>query len=136
MEDVGIPVDTPRTSIAKSDLQDASENSTRACTPTENRAEDAPADIYAPQLFVNDDVADDVTMRDLGYKIRSPTTAANELGASKVVSWPSSAVIDPGSSPGRLGKIKEEFVEYGADPHELEELFQTGDPDRPNLYKP
>lgn len=136
MEDVANLVDTPRTSIAISDSQDASEESTRASTPTENRPENAPADVYAPKPFDYDDVADDVTMRDLGHRIRSPTSAANDLGTSKVVSWPSSAVIDPGSSPGKLGKLKEEFVEYGTDPHELEELFQTGDPDRPNLFKP
>lgn len=136
MEDVGNPVNTPRTSIAMSDSQDASEESTRASTPTENRAEDAPADIYTPKSLDYDDDDDDVTMRDPGPKIRSTTTAAKEVGTKKVVSWPSNAVIDPGSSPGQLGKIKEEFVDYDPDPHELEELFQTGDPDRPSLYKP
>lgn len=136
MEDVAILVDTPRTSIAMSDSQDASEESTRPFTPTENRAEDPPSYIYTPKPLDCDDVADDVTMRDLRPKIRSTATAANKLGTTKVVSWPPNAVIDPGSSPGQLGKIKEEFVDFDADPHELEELFQTGDPDRPNLYKP
>ena len=132
MEDVGIIVDTPRTSIAMSDSQDASEESTRASTPTESRAQGAPADTYPLKPSDNDDIADDVTTRDLGHNMKSPT----RVGDSKAFPWPSSAVIDPGSSTGKSEKVEEEFVDYDTDAQKLEELLQIGDPDPHNLYKP
>ena len=134
MEDVGIIVDTPRTSLATVDSRGALEESTRASTPTEIYAKDVPADIHSLKPPENDGDADDVTMKDCGLRKGSPARAADEYG--KIVSWPLNPVIDPGSSPWEVGKSKEEFVDYGSDHRKLEELLQTDDPDAPNLYKP
>lgn len=140
MEDADV-ADTPRTmSLAPSDSQGASEESTRASTPTENRAEDAAADVNFLDPFgkdgVADDVADDVTMKDVGVEKKSPADTANELGNLKVVSWPSSTVIDPGSSPGKPRRTEHETVDYASDPQKLEELLRVNDGNSPNVYKP
>lgn len=127
MEDVGIIVDTPRTSLATVDSRGALEESTRASTPTEICAKDVPAHIHSLKPPENDGDADDVTMKDC---------TADEYGNLKIVSWPLNPVIDPGSSPWEAGKSKEEFVDYGSDHRKLEELLQTDDPDALNLYKP
>ena len=124
MEDVVINIETPQTSLAATDSQCHSEESTRASTPTENGAEDIPANSFALKPPENDDAADDVTMKDLGLKTSSPTNAPGNF-ASNVATWPSSAVIDPGSSPGEAGKLRKESVDYGADPPDVEELSQT-----------
>ena len=139
MEDVGIIVDTPRTSLATVDSRGALEESTRASTPTEICAKDVPADLDSLKPPENDGDADDVPMKDCGLRKGSPARAADEYGNLKIVSWPLNSVIDPGSSPWEAGKSKEEFVEfvdYGSDRRKLEELLQTDDPDAPNLYKP
>ena len=136
MEDVGIIVDTPRTSVATVDSRDALEESTRASTPTEICAKDVPADIHPFKPLDNEGDADDVTMKDCGLRKGAPARAADEYGNLKIVSWPLNPVIDPGSSPWEAGKSKEEFVDYGSDHRKLEELLQTDDPDAPNLYKP
>lgn len=135
MEDVGIIVDTPRTSPATVNSRGALEESTRASTPTEICAKDVPADLDSLKPPENDGDAEDVTMKDFGLRKGSP----DECGNLKIVSWPLNPVIDPGSSPWEAGKSKEEFVEfvdYGSDRRKLEELLQTDDPDAPNLYKP
>lgn len=52
MEDVANTTDTPLTmSFPPSDTQDASEGSTRASTPTDNRVEDAPAGMHSLKSF-------------------------------------------------------------------------------------
>lgn len=137
MEDVGMVADTPRTmSFAPSESQDASEESTRASTPTENRADDVPADIDSFKPFEHDNVADDITMKDVGPEENIPGGAGGNLDNPKVVSWPSSTVIDPGSSPWKARKTKEGPVDYASDPQKLEELLRLSDPDLPDLYKP
>ena len=125
MEDAPINADTSRTSLAASDSQCHSEESTRASTPTENRAENVPVDNFARRLLEHENVADDVTMKDIGQRVRSPTSAPDDFGTSKVVSWPPNAVIDPGSSPGKAGQSKCEPVDYAAGPQSFEELAQT-----------
>lgn len=52
------------------------------------------------------------------------------------MSWPSSTVIDPGSSPWKAGETKEEPMDYVSDPKKLEELLRVNDPESPDLYKP
>ena len=136
MEDVGTIADTPRTmSFAPSDSQDASEESTRASTPTENRTEDAPAVPDSLKPFEQDDVADDITMKDAGPEKNSPAGAADGFDNTKVLSWPSSTIIDPDSSPWKVGKTKDEPVVYASDPQKFEELLRLNDPDCPDLYK-
>ncbi|CAD6581792.1 MAG: hypothetical protein ASARMPREDX12_000668 [Alectoria sarmentosa] len=137
MEDVGTIADTPRTmSFAPSDSQDASEESTRASTPTENCTEDVSAVPDSLKHFEQDDVADDITMKDAGPEKISPVGAADGFDNTKVLSWPSSTIIDPDSSPWKSEKTEEEPVDYASDPQKLEELLRFNDPDRPELYKP
>lgn len=109
MEDV---VTIPETPLAPSDSRDPSEDSTRASTPTDNRAGDLPSQIDSSKPFEQDDVTDDVTMKDVHLEKDSPAAGTDELANLKVVSWPSSTVIDPGSSPWGAGKAKEETVDY------------------------
>ena len=127
MEDATINAETPQPSLAASDSQCPSQESTRASTPTENGAEDVSANNFAFKSLKNHNAADDVTMKDLDLKEREPTGAQDDLSSTKIVSWPSSAVIDPGSSPGKVGKIKEEFVDYAADQQDTDELLQRDD---------
>ena len=130
MEEVVTIADTPRTvSFAPSDSQDASEESTRASTPTENRSQDMPADLDSLKPFESDDIADDVTMKDLGPIENSPASAADGFGNSKVVSWPSSTVIDPGSSPWKVGTTKVRVAEDGSGPQYLDDLLRLNDPE-------
>ena len=136
MEDATINADTPQTSLAASDSQCPSEESTRAPTPTDSRAEDVPINNLAFTILEHDDVADDVTMKDVDQKVRSPTKAPDDFGTSQVVSWPPNAVIDPGSSPGKEGRSKWEPVDYDAEPQHFEELDQTDDLYPPNVYRP
>ena len=65
MEDVGTNVDTPRTTSVDDSLY-YSEKSTRVSTPTENRAEELSDSIDSAKPLEQDDVADDVTMKDIG----------------------------------------------------------------------
>lgn len=133
MEDVEISTNTPgTTSLAPSDSQGASEESTRASTPTENRAEDVPADIDSLKPFEQEDVADDVTMKDVGPRQTGPAGAADEFSSPKAV-WPSSTVIDPGSSPWKLEKTKEKPFDYASDSQKLEELLQDNETDSPGF---
>ena len=134
MEDVENGTNTPRTiSVAPSDSQGASEESTRASTPTENCAEDVPADIDSLKPFEQEDVADDVTMKDAGPRQNGPAGAADEL---RVVSWPSSTVIDPGSSPWMVEQTREKPFDYVSDPQKVEELLRDNETDSPDFYKP
>ena len=135
MEDATNNADTPQTSLATSDSQCPSEEPTRTSTPTENRAEDVPVDNFPLRLLEHDDVSDDVTMKDDGQRVRSPTSAPDDLGTSKSFSWPSNGVFDPGSSPGKAGQRKYESVDYAADPQNFEEPVQTDDFYEPNLYR-
>ena len=129
MEDVETTVGTGTTSRAASYSQAVSEESTRASTPTEVRAGDISADSLTRPLLQNDDDADDVTMKDTNQTKSSPTGVRDDLSNSKVVSWPSATVIDPGSSPWMEKKPQEEFVDYENPP-----AFY--DPDEIRLYKP
>lgn len=130
MEDAGTVPKTPGTmSLALSDSQAASEESTRASTPTENRTEDVPA-------FERDDVADDVTMKDLGPEKAILAGTADEFRNPKAASLPSSTVIHPSSPPWKAGKTKQEPVDYASDPQKLEELLRLNEPDSSDLYKP
>ena len=139
MEDAGVAdvAETPQTmSLAPSDSQDASGESTRASTPTENRAEDAAADIRILNPFEKDETPDDVTMKDIGNEKKSPAGAADDFGNLRVLSWPSSTVIDPGSSPWKAGTPKSEPMDYASDPQKAEDLLRANDPDSPLFYKP
>ena len=136
MEDVTINADTPQTSLTASDSQCPSQESTRASTPTDSRVEDVSINSLAFKPLEQDDVADDVTMRDVDQKVRSPTKAPDGFSTSQVVSWPTNAVIDPGSSPGKAGQNKWETVDYDAGPENFEELVQTDDDFSPKLYRP
>ena len=135
MEDIEAVVETPGTvSLAPSDSQDASESSTRASTPTENRAEHVSTDFLKPSEL--NDVSDDVTMKDFGPGNVSPTGAADEHANIKVVSWPSSTVTDPSSLPWKAGKTEGDPLDYGSESQKLEELLRLNDPNSPDLYKP
>ena len=123
-------------SLAPSDSHDASEESTRASTPTESRADNTPAEVDSLKPFEQEDVADDVTMKDVGPRQSEPAGAADEVRNPKVMSWPSSTVIDPGSSPWKAEKTKEEIVDYGSDPQKLEELLRIHETDSPEIHKP
>ena len=136
MEEVTINADTPQTSLAASDSQCPSKESTRASTPTDNRAEDVPINNLVFKPLEHDDVADDVTMRDVDQKMRSPTKAPDDFGTSQPVSWPPNAVIDPGSSPGKARQSEWEPVDYDGGPQNLEELVKTDDLFSPDLYRP
>ena len=124
MEDAENPVDTRTTSIAASYSQAASEESTRASTPTEVRAGDTTADHLAHSLFQNDNDADDVTMKDPNQKQDLRAVDRDKFGNSKVESLP--------SSPWKAQKPEEESMNYD----NPEELFNTDDPDAHRLYKP
>lgn len=137
MEDVGIIAATTRTmSLAPSDSQDASEESTRASTPTENQIEEVPATIDSLEPFVQDDVADDVTTRDVDCEEKLSAGATDEFHNPKAISRPSSTVIDPGTSPWKAAKTEQEPVDYASDPQKLEELLRLRDADSPDLYNP
>ena len=125
MEDVENVVDTPQTNASESQL--ASEESTRASTPSE---EDVPPEIYTVEPSGRSDIADDVTMKDLGVKKSPPAGTTDEVGSLKVVSWPLETVIDPGSSPWKTEKPKEEILDFDSDPQKFEE-FYGNDPDSP-----
>ncbi len=134
MEDV---VTTPRTTrSAPSDSQDASEPSTRASTPTENRAESVPNDCDSLKPFEQDERADDVTMKDVCLREDGPAGTAEDFSNPKVVSWHSSTVIDPDSSPWKAGKTKEEPVDYVSNPRKPEGLLRFHDPEAPDLHSP
>lgn len=78
MEDVGFVAETPQTmDLAPSDSQNASEASTRASNPTDNRAECVSADSDSLKIFEHDDVADDITMKDVGPRKNGPASAAD-----------------------------------------------------------
>lgn len=137
MEDVGTIAETPRTmSLAPSDSQEPSEESTRASTPTDNRAEDVSAQMNSSKHVEQEHVADDITMRDVYPEMNSAAGTADEHPNPKVVSWPSSTVIDPGSSPWRVGTTKEEPADPASDPQKLEELFRISDSESHDLVKP
>lgn len=140
MEDVGIITGTPgTTSVARSDSQVVSEESTRASTPTEIRIEDVPADIGSLKPFEQEDVADDVTMRDIKPEKKSSAGTTDDFRNPNVVSWPSSTVINSGALralPWKARKTEQEPVDYASDPQKLEELFRLNDSDSPDLYKP
>ena len=131
MEDATINADTPQTSRAAFDSQCPSEESTRASTPTDSHAEHVPINNLAFEPLEHDDVADDITMRDVDQKANSPKKAPDEFGTSQVVSWPPpTAVIDPGSSPGKAGQSEVEPVDYDAEPQSLDYLSS------PDVYRP
>lgn len=135
-EEMEIIADTPRTmSFAPSYSQGASDESTRASTPTENCAEDVPADMKNQKPLKQEDIADDVTMKDVSGDRKPPAGAADELGNLKVVSWPSGTVIDPGSSPWKEGKTKEATVDIVSDPQKLGNLLRLNDPNSPEFYE-
>ena len=137
MEGIEISTNTPGTvSVAPSESQEASEESTRASTPTENRAEDVPADIDSLKPFEQEDVADDVTMKDVGPRQNGPAGAADEFSDPRVVSRPSGTVIYPGSSPWRVDQSKEKPFDYVPGPQKLEELPSNNETDSPDLYQP
>ena len=138
MEDAGSTVDTLRTqSFALSDSQDASEKSTRASTPTETCTEDVSADLGSLKHREQDNVADDVTMKDIGAEKAPPAETADEFGNLKVVPWPSGNVIDTGTSLWKEEKMKETpMVEYDPDYHKFEDIVALNHPDAPHLYKP
>ena len=137
MEDGGIITDASRDiSVAHSDSRNASEESTRASTPTEIRIEDAPADIGSLKPLEQEDVSDDVTMRDTKPEKKLMAGTTDELRNPEVVSWPSSTVIDPGTWPWKARKTGQEPVDYASDPQKLEELFRLNESDSPDLYKP
>ena len=124
MEDVANSVVTRTTSIAPSYSQAASDESTRASTPTEIRAGDTTDDHLAHSLFQNDNDADDVTMKDPNQKQDLQAGVRDKFDNSKVESWP--------SSPWKAQKPQEESMDYD----NPEDLFNTNDPDAPRLYKP
>ena len=134
MEDV---VTTPRTiSLTPSDTQDPSEPSTRASTPTENRAEYVPNDNDSFKPWEQDERAEDVTMKDFGPRKVGSSGTAEDFGNPKVVSWPSSTVIDPGSSPWKAGKTEEEPVGYVSNPQKLEGPLRVYDLEAPDSHSP
>lgn len=137
MEDAENGTNTPQTmSVAPFDSRNASEESTRASTPIENCDEDVPADIDSLKPFEQEDVADDVTMKDVGPGQNGPAGAADEFSKPTVVSWPSSTVIDPGSSPWKVEKTKEKPFDSVSDPQKLEGLLRDNETDSPDFYKP
>ena len=128
MEDAEISADTPQTrSLAPFDSQEASEESTQASTPTENRAEDVAADTHSRKPSEQEDVADDVTMKDVDPRKNSDP---------KVVSWPSSTVIDPGSSPWKTEKTEQGPLDYVSDRQKIDELLRFNGSNSPDLYEP
>lgn len=127
MEDVEIGADTRTRSLAPFDSQEASEESTRASTPTENRAEDVAADTNSRKPSEQEDVADDVTMKDVDPRKNSDP---------KVVSWPSSTVIDPGSSPWKTEKTEQEPLDYVSDRQKIDELLRFDGSNSPDFYEP
>ena len=136
MEDATINADTPQTSLAASDSQCSSQESTRAPTPTDSRTKDAAINNLAFKNLEHDDVADDVTMKDVDQKVGSPTKAPDDLDNSQVFSWPPNAVNDPGSSPGKARQSKWETVDYDTEHQNFERLVQTDDLYPPNVYRP
>lgn len=136
MDDAMFNADTPQTSLAAFDSQCPSKESTRASTPTDSRAEDGSINNLDFKPLEPDDIADDVTMKDLDPKVGSSTKAPDEFSTSQLVSWPSNAVTKPGSSPGKAGQSKLEVVDYDAGPQNFEELVQTDDLYSPNLIRP
>lgn len=131
MDDVENVVDTPQTNASESQL--ASEESTRASTPSEGHAEEVPPEIYTVEPSARSDIADDVTMKDLGVQKSPSAGTVDEVGNLKAFPWPSGNAIDP---PWKAGKNNEEFVDYASDPKKLEELLHSNDLHSPDLYKP
>ena len=128
MEDVGI-VDTSRTmSFAPSESQDASEQSTRASTPTEHRAEQVCEDVNPLNQFEQNNVDDDVTMRDADPEKNPLGAAADDLGRLKFAANLPSTANDSISSPWKVKNPKEEIVVHHSDPQK-DELFKFNDVD-------
>ena len=127
MEDVE-NVDTPRTMFTPSESQDASEESTRASTPTENRAERVYEDVKSLNRFEHSNVDDDVTMKDADPERNTPGAAADDLGGLKFAANPPSTVIDSISSPWKAKKPKEEVVVHHSD-SEKDDLLRFHDTD-------
>ena len=116
MEDVGI-VDTPGImSFAPSESQDASEQSTRASTPTEHRAEQVCEDVSSLNQFEQNNVDDDVTMRDADPEKNPLGAAADDLGRLKFAANLPSTVNDSISSSWKRKNPKEEIVVHQSDP--------------------
>ena len=137
MEDATINADTPQTSLAASDSQCSSQESTRAPTPTDSRIKDAAINNnLAFKNLEHDDVADDVTMKDVDQKVTSPTKALDEFGASQSFSWPSNTIFDPGSSLGKAGQREWKTVDHDTEPEIFEGQVQTDDMYPPNEYRP
>ena len=128
MEDAGI-VNTSRTmSFAPSESQDASEQSTRASTPTEHRAEQVCEDVISHNQFEQNNVDDDVTMRDADPERNPLGAAAVDLGRLKFAANLPSTVNDSISLPWKAKNPKEEIVVHHADA-EKEELLRFNDTD-------
>lgn len=138
MEDLETARDTPGTiSFAASGSQDASGKSTRASTPTENRAKGVLTDAMSLEEPSEQDGVTDVTMGDVVPETKLPAGAANDFGNSKVLTWPSGTAIDSGPSPPwKAGRTKDEPFSDISDPRKLEELLQFDEPDSPSLYRP
>ena len=134
MDDAGFVPDTPRTaSIALSDSQVASEESTRASTPTENRIGGSPSDVVTLKAIGDGGVADDATMRGIGAPQRPVSSDTGKSSNLKAIPWPSGTVIDPGTSPWKAKKLKEEGVDFASDAEQREGLLYLGDQD---MYEP
>ena len=128
MEDVGV-VDTPQTmSFAPSESQYASEQSTRASTPTEHRAEQVCEDVNSLNQFEQNNVDDDVTMRDADPEKNPSGAAADDLGRLKFAANLPSTVNDSISSPWKAKNHKGEIVVHHSDP-EKDELLRFNDVD-------
>ncbi|KAM0804193.1 hypothetical protein BDR22DRAFT_800550 [Usnea florida] len=129
MEDVEI-VDTPRTkSFAPSESQDTSEQSTRASTPTADDAEQVCEDVNSLNQFEQNNVDDDVTMRDADPEKNPLGAAADDLGRLKFAANLPSTVNDSISSPWKAKNPKgENIVVHHSDP-ERDEWLRFNDVD-------
>ena len=128
MEDVGV-VDTPRTmSFAPSESQGASEQSTRASTPTEHRAEQVCEDVNSLNQFEQNNVDDDVTMRDADPEKNPSGAAADDLGSLKFAANLPNTVNASISSPWKAKNPKEEIVIHHSD-SEKDNLLRFNDVD-------
>ena len=128
MEDVGI-VDTPQSmSLAPSESQGASEQSTRASTPTEHRAEQVCEDVNSLNQFEQNNIDDDVTMRDADPEKNPLGAAADDLDRLNFAANLPSTVNDSVSSPWKAKNPREEVVVHHSDP-EKDELLRFNDVD-------
>lgn len=122
-------VDTPRTmSFTPSESQDASEESTRASTPIENRAEQMSGNINSLKQFEHSNDDDDVTMKDADPEKNNLGAAAVDFGGLMVAAEPPRTVIDSGSSPWKAKNSREEVVVHHSD-DEKEALLRFNDTD-------